>query len=141
MANKGSKSDKESSLEKFSVPEENEAGKFEEGDRWDKRWEDFDDMFDEFDPAPEMMEGIWMESDLRQRKIEKVRKLLRGENIDSIFGEEGDEVLEGLKSSLGYFSYIQLEELQRLVGKVDEGVAKQREQERFEKSSKTEARD
>ncbi|MBT5016129.1 hypothetical protein HN748_04725 [Candidatus Peregrinibacteria bacterium] len=134
---KSSKSSKEVLPERWS----SESGKLEEGDRWDKRWEDFDDMFDEFDPSPDEMEGIWQESDLRQQKLEKIRKLLEGKSKKSPFGRDDEEFMEGLKSTLGYFSFVQLEELQRLVSNLDEGLATQEHQERFEKNSKTEERD
>lgn len=121
---------------------EKSSGKrhFDQTDTWVERWHDFEDMFDDFDSAPDAMAGVWMESDLRQQKLELMRQLLEDSKEKSPFGDD-EEILIGLKSSLGYFSYIQLEELQRLVQKIDEGLAEEHEQEKFEKSSKTEQRD
>jgi hypothetical protein len=113
---------------------------FDESDTWGERWQNFEDMFSDFDPVPLGMEGVWMESDLRQKKLDQLRKLLEDGVDDSPFSDDL-KILKGLKESLGFFSYAQMQELQRLVAKVDEGIAERLDLEEFEKSSKTEERD
>ncbi len=120
--------------------ESKETRHFDETDSWGERWDDFEEMFEDFDPAPIGMEGVWMESDMRQRALELIRKRLEEGDDKSPFGDD-EALIKGLKSSLGYFSFVQLEELQRLVDHIGEGLAEERQQQRFEKSSKTEQRD
>lgn len=130
----------------MTVPQSNnlerlpEKRHFDETDTWTERWQGFSTLFDNFGSTKDAMAGVWMESDLRQQKLELMQQMLENSKEKPPFGDD-EEILTGLKSSLGYFSYLQLEELLSLVQKVDEGVAEQNQQDKFEKSSKTEQRD
>lgn len=111
-----------------------QAGELAESHSYGERWEDFEDMFDEFDPVSDEVEGIWQESDERQKKKAELDELLK-EFREPPFDEE---VATGLKEALGFFSKKQMEELSRMIDHIGEGHSEQEGRESFEKSSKTE---
>jgi hypothetical protein len=112
-----------------------EAGKVEEFDRSDIRWDHFQDTFREYDDIPPEMFAIWFESDLRRQLLKDLEEWLDGD-LEPPFDDEN--LIKGLKLSLGFFSHAQLQELQRFTDKVGEGLAALEDQEHFEKSSKSE---
>ncbi len=117
------------------ILERDRSGEFEETNTYVERWEEFEDMFDQFDPIPDHLEAAWWDSEVRQRRMEEVQKLLEGEKRPPF---DDEELVRGLRDSLGYFSYVQLMELKYFAKRCGEGLAMQRAEKSFEKSAEAE---